>query len=245
MRHLGGVSRDSWPEWARPQLQAAVELAARTAPGRMLATQLYEGWFAGAVPAGVPATAALAGTYRRAHAGAATSIVDGLPVVDLQDRIGADGWWRTWNTRWRPRVGDTRLLLSPQRADTIVALLTARLRDVPYLLACPTDPVQLRRSGSVVLYVARASVVDAAFVAELAPALRADTPPLCLPIAPGVAAAQYPDNGMTFGEHRCNLLALALADGPPQALTVIADVFAAHGVDPSTPHLSGVVSRAG
>ena len=65
---------------------------------------------------------------------------------------------------------------------------------------------------------------------------------MCLPLGPGIAVAQYPDNGMTFGEHRCHLLALALADArsiePAGALVldVIAQVFAAHGVDPSTPY---------
>jgi hypothetical protein len=79
--------------------------------------------------------------------------------------------------------------------------------------------------------------VSAQVLRAARPLLRTDTPPLCLPVARGVAVAQYPDNGMTFGEHRCHLLALALRR-PGRSLGEIADVFAAHGVDPSRPYRS-------
>ncbi len=237
------MTHDRWPGWARPQLLAAVELA--TAPaavsGRTLAAELYERWFSGAV-AGEPAKAgSLAGAYREAHAAARSVIrIDDVEVLDRHDRIGADGWWRTWNTLWQPRRVDVRVLLSPHAASVadLVALLTERLRFVPYVLACPTVPRHLARSGAVVLHLARLSALTPSVVAEIAPLLRSDTPQLCLPLHPGIAVAQYPDNGMTFGEHRCHLLALALAADPAAvpSLDAIAAVFSAHGVDPSTPY---------
>jgi hypothetical protein len=83
---------------------------------------------------------------------------------------------------------------------------------------------------------------DADCVAELLPdlvPLLEDTrPPLCLPLAPGVGLAADPDNGMTFGEHRCHLIALAL--GLPSArrapLDAIAHVFTTHEIDPAEPY---------
>jgi hypothetical protein len=235
------VEHDRWPRWARPQLLAAVDLAATTVPGRTLAAELYDRWFAGAVAAGPSPSAPLVGAFRRAHAEVATSLADGVAVLDRHDRLGTDGWWRTWNTAWRPRQGDTRVLLSPRAADVadVVGVLTARLRDVPYLLAAPSAPDRLARSGSVVLHLARPSALSPQVIRELTGLLRTDTPPLCLPVAPGIALAQYPENGMTFGEHRCHLLALALRTAPARAaLPAIAEVFAAHGVDPSTPYRS-------
>ena len=191
----------------------------------------------------VPARA-LAGAYRDAHAASTVSRHDGVDVLERHDRIGADGWWRTWNTLWQPRHDDARVLLSPraQAAPELVALLTSRLSEVPYVLACPTVAMHLSRSGSVVLHLSRLSALTPQLAADLRTLLRPDTPPLCLPLGPGIAVAHYPDNGMTFGEHRCHLLALALADARSSApadalvLEVIAEVFAAHGVDPSAPY---------
>lgn len=231
---------DRWPEWAREQLQAAVALASSVPDGRPLAVDLYERWFAGAMTQAPSAAARpLVGEYRRAHDAVATLVVDGLPVLDRHDRLGSDGWWRTWNTSWRPAAGGARVLLSAEHdaAATLVGALTRQLRDVPYLLACPTDPARLARRGSMVLYVPRLRVLTPELVGALAALLRPETPPLCLPLAPGIAVAQYPDNGMTFGEHRCHLVALALRAGAAgAALSAIADVFAAHGVDPAAPY---------
>jgi hypothetical protein len=231
---------DRWPQWAREQLLTAVSLAASARTERLLAAELYERWFAGTVqPDTGDRPRPLVGEYRRAHAGVATSIIDGLPVLDRNDRIGRDGWWRTWNTTWRPRNTTPRVLLTPHpdRADTLVGELTGRLRDAPYVLACPTESARLAGSGAVVLYIPRLVSLTPDLMSTLAPLLRADSPPLCLPVAPGVAVAQYPDNGMTFGEHRCHLVAMALRSaGDGAALSTIADVFSAHGVDPATPY---------
>jgi hypothetical protein len=244
-RLLLHVIDDRWPDWARPQLMGAREMAVELAdgvtpaagPGRTLATELYDRWFSGAVAAEPVPQRPLVGAYRAAHADTATVYADGVHVLSRRDGVGADGWWRTWNTPWRPRRGDTRVLLSVRAAAVaeLVHELTDRLCGAPYLLTCPTDPVRLTRSGAVVLYLARLRDLTPEAVHDLGPLLRPESPPLCLPVAPGVAVAQYPDNGMTFGEHRCHLLALALRGRRP-SLAEIADVFAAHGVDPSTPY---------
>jgi hypothetical protein len=43
---------------------------------------------------------------------------------------------------------------------------------------------------------------------------------------------------MTFGEHRCHLVALALRhpSSAREPLRTIAAAFAAHGIDPAAPH---------
>jgi hypothetical protein len=72
----------------------------------------------------------------------------------------------------------------------------------------------------------------------LAPSLRPELPPLCLPLMSGVGLASHPSNGMTFGEHRCHLISLALRqpDAGNNPLAAIAETFRAHGIDPATPH---------
>ncbi len=228
----------SWPEWAREQLLSAVALASSAPSARPLATDLYERWFAGV--SGRAAPRPLLGEYRRAHRDTAVRVVDGIRVLDHRDAI-KDGWWRTWNTEWRPPRTGSRVVLSPhpERAAELVARLTWALREVPYLLSAPIEPARLAAHGAGVLRLARRSSLTPELLREIGPCLRPDSPPLCLPVAPGVALAESPHNGMTFGEHRCRLVAMALQSAAAgNALRAIADVFSAHGVDPSAPHRS-------
>jgi hypothetical protein len=230
-----------WPAWALPQLRHAVRLATRirARPQRIaLAPELYRLWFNPIV--GRPVEPGrpwrpLPGLYRSAHAGSGSRIViDGLATVARNDVIGRDGWWRTWGDSWRPttsRAESVRLVMSP-RPDALaqfVATVTAALLDVPdpWLLACATDPRRLGRCGAAVLHVGDPTVLSAQTVAALR-------------LHAGIAVADTPDNGMSFGEHRCHLIALALrTHGGRQApLRAIATVFASHGIDPGRPHES-------
>jgi hypothetical protein len=256
--HHGQVDAASvaaqWPPWALTQLRHAVRLAARIEgrPQRIaLAPELYRLWFTPIV--GRPIEPGrpwrpLPGLYRAAHAGSGSRVVvDGVATVERNDVICRDGWWRTWGDAWRPthsRAETVRLIMSP-RPDALaqfVATITAALLDqtAPWLLACATDPRRLRRCGAAVLHVTDPEVLRPHTVAALRPLLRATAPPLALPLHPGIAVAHNPDNGMSFGEHRCHLIALALRTRPqPHApLRAIADVFTAHGIDPARPHES-------
>lgn len=248
------VAADPWPSWAQPQLHAAVAITARiVADGaaRSLAAELHRRWYAPELSTTVDLDRSwgpLGGVYRRAHAGSGAPITaDGISVVDRHDVISRDGWWRTWGDEWSPirsRSASTRVLLSP-RPDALpefVHTLTAALLDepVPWLLACPTDPRRLRHAASAVLYVPDTSVITADLIDQLAPMLRPQTPQLCLPLAPGIAASEYPASGMSFGEHRCHLVALGLQhpDARRDPLHAIAHTFASHGIDPAAPHRS-------
>jgi hypothetical protein len=68
--------------------------------------------------------------------------------------------------------------------------------------------------------------------------LHPTTPPLSLPIAPGIGLAEYPNRSLRFGELRCHLIAVALRHPSSAAdpLRAIAAVFRAHGLDPAAPH---------
>jgi hypothetical protein len=210
---------------------------------------LYRSWFTPELGDGVgsPTQLPLAGLFRASHAGSRTRVQRGsLSVVARQDVLRAGGWWRTWGEHWTPvgRRESVRLLLTP-RADALaefVATVTGLLlaTRVPWSLACATDPRRIARSGCAVLDLPNLDAVPDDLLAALAPLLRPVTPPLCLPVAPGVGAAEYPDNEMTFGEHRCHLVALGLRHRrrARDPLSSIASVFAAYGIDPATPHRS-------
>jgi hypothetical protein len=246
----GGDGGGQWPQWAVPQLLAAAAIAdgVRGERGLVLPAELYRRWFNPVLGPGASTGRPLAGVYRSAHAGSAHRIErDGLAVVDRNDVVGRDGWWRTWNDRWLPtrsRAAGVRLLLSPrpERAGDLVRVITSRLRGapVPWLLAVSTHPARLGRPAAATLYVQHSAQLPLDLLQELRPLLQDVTPPLTLPIVPGAGLAQTPGNGMSFGEHRCHLVALALrtAAARRDPLAAIADVFRMHSVDPAHPYRS-------
>lgn len=241
---------DAWPAWALPQLAAAFAVADRTPAGTSVAARLYRDWFNPPLPefAELPPfrdPMPLAGTYRAAHAGSNRRVTrDGVAVLDRQDIVGRDGWWRTWGSAWTPpreRRRGVRLVLSPRpdRLGVVVSTVTTALHDVevPWALACATSPRRVRRTGAVVLDLPSEAALPPELVPALAPVLLPHCPPLCLPVGRGSALAGHPGNGMTFGEHRCHLIALALRRGAgPRRSATLAAVFDAHGIDPAAPY---------
>jgi hypothetical protein len=240
----------AWPAWALPQLTAGIAVADRTPAGGSVAARLYRDWFNPPLPeldALPPFRYAmpLAGVYRAAHAGTGRRLSrDGVAVLDRHDVVGRDGWWRTWGSAWTPpreRRRGVRLVLSPRpdRLGVVVRTVTAALldTDLPWSLACATSPRRVCRTGAVVLDVPCETALPAGLVPALSPALLPQRPPLCLPVGRGAALAGHPSNGMTFGEHRCHLIALALRRGAgARRLSAIAEVFDAHGIDPAAPY---------
>lgn len=237
-----------WAPWARPQLLAAVAIAAELPAGRRgagLAAELHRSWYAQPVTTAVELDrrwGPLGGLYRRAHAGAPTR-VDGISVVDRHDVLGRDGWWRTWGERWLPtrsRAGSVRLLLSPrpESLPLFTTTLTAALLDldVPWLLSCATDVRRLRRAGAAQLHVPAGWTPADGLVARLEPLLMPVAPPLARPLGAGIAVVEDPDTGPTFGVHRCRVVAQGLRHPGGDPLAAVADAFAGHGLDPAAPH---------
>jgi hypothetical protein len=243
----GGAAAGPWPAWARPQLVRAVGIANRADDRTSVSGLLYREWFnpvATANPDDLPTRRPLAGLYRAAHAGSRTRTRSGsVCVVARNDIIRADGWWRTWGADWLPpRNRSVRLMMTPRpdRLADFVAAVTGRLvrESVSWSLACAIDPRRIARYGCAVLDLPDLQAVPEGLVEELEPLLQPVAPPLCLPIAAGIGVATNPDNGMTFGEHRCHLVALALRhpSSVRDPLRAVAAVFTAHGIDPSAPH---------
>jgi hypothetical protein len=247
---LRGPAAGPWPEWAVPQLTAAVGLATTAADRTSVAALLYRNWFnpVAGDTWGLPAWTPLAGLYRAAHAGSGSRVQRGtLSVVARQDVLRTNGWWRTWGEYGIPprgRRGSVRLMLTP-RPDCLtdfVRTVTDRMLAgrTPWSLACATDPWRIARTGCAVLDLPSLDDVPSDLLTKLQPLLRPAAPPLCLPLAPGVGLAEYPDNGMTFGEHRCHLVALGLRHRrrSRDPLSTIASVFSTYGIDPAAPHRS-------
>jgi hypothetical protein len=244
-----GGCADPWPSWARADLLRAVGIAESFGTGAGLAAELHRSWFTPVIDDAVRihrGWAPLGGTYRHAHAGGGSPIsVDGVCIVDRHDVIGRDGWWRTWGEAWQPtrsRAGSVRLMLTPRIelvAEFVTAVTAAMLdTDLPWLLACSTDPRRLRRAGAAVLHLPAAENITFDLVARLLPTLRPGSPALCEPIAPGMAVSEDPGFGLSFGRHRCAIVADALADRDGGPLAAVAAAFVANGLDPRAPHRS-------
>jgi len=110
------------------------------------------------------------------------------------------------------------------------------------------DPAACRRADTAVVTVRRDDVPAVARAAQRqwvrAPfALSPSAPAFTRQIAPGVALADQPGAGTSFGRHRCGLVAAGLvaaghgADAATRRATVL-DHLTAAGLDPAAPHLN-------
>ncbi len=237
---------DRWPDWARSQLTDAVRIAGRAPAGANVAALLHREWFLPRVDGagfGRPLRP-LAGVFRAAHAGTGVRrTVGDLTVLARHDVVAADGWWRTWGESWTPprsRPDTVRIVLTPHpgRLAAFVRTVTGALLDssAPWGLACATRPSRMRRAGGAVLQLPDLDALPEGLLDELAGLLHPVVSPLGAPLAAGAALVVAPTTGMTFGEHRCHLVAVALRQPAAAAdpLGTIASVFAAHGVRPAT-----------
>lgn len=120
-----------------------------------------------------------------------------------------------------------------------------------YSLKCPFLAAAYTRVDAVILYAQRDGwptlqpVVEALAV-QLQPYLRCDHPPLTLGLAPGVAFAENPDGGVSFGESRCRALApvvRAVIEQPvvckDEACGRLVEGLIAAGIDPQQPWFNG------
>ncbi len=253
---MGGAAADptarreahDWPGWARTQLGQAIDLVAAAPQSVNTAVLLYRTWFNPPLDAPIllRRRRPIAGVCRAAHAAnRMRTIRDGVPVLNRHDVVGADGWWRTWGSCWTPprrRRNSVRILLSPDpaRLGELVEAVTGALldSDVAWSLSCATTSARARRAGAAIIALPGLNALPDGLLGALEPILQPVAPPLCLPLTPGAALAAYPDNGMTFGEHRCHLIASALRHHGPQdnPFDVIGRAFVAHGIDPAAPH---------
>lgn len=148
-------------------------------------------------------------------------------------------------------VRRTRLYLNVDAEGARAAIaLCGRLNElrVPFTLKVAADPAIYGRCDTVVLFVRRDAfpsgrqVVMEAVERGLRP--RTGSPALTLGLAPGISVADDPDDGTSFGESRCGLLAEGLlrahalcARTVDSRVEAIARVFGERGIRLDRPHL--------
>jgi hypothetical protein len=104
--------------------------------------------------------------------------------------------------------------LTAEGAPLWIASLTTRFNQarVPFHAKVLSDPAMYHRADAGVLYVARPEVGAAlallpALHRDVAGKLRATTPMFTRRLADGLAVAEDPGDGSSFGQHRCQLVA--------------------------------------
>jgi hypothetical protein len=122
--------------------------------------------------------------------------------------------------------------------------------DVAFHAKVLNDPGAYIRADAGVLYVARTDLTEAmALLPDLhravSPLLRETTPMFTMRLTSGLAVAEDPGDGRSFGEHRCRLVAEGLArafkadrSGPHELADSVAARFAEDGLDITRPWLN-------
>jgi hypothetical protein len=164
--------------------------------------------------------------------------------VDWSDP--ATGFWHLQSPAGPP--GDPLLRLyvgvDADQAAAAIAAITAILdgAEARYALKCPSHAAGFARRDSLVVYLESAAwPARASDIRRLgkAVALRPLTPPLTLAIAPGLAIADDPGDGRSFGQAICEALAPAAraAAGDPDHVVAAAfgEALALTGFDPAAP----------
>jgi hypothetical protein len=138
------------------------------------------------------------------------------------------------------------LNLIPDAAPAVFAAVVRRLEaeGIPYAGKLLDNPANFGRPDAAVFYATRAdasALVSSVRGAYDADAFGATVPAFTREVAPGIAVADDPGDGMSFGFHRCGLIAAGIAAagaGDPHArLGAIIDAFLRAGIDPARPHL--------
>jgi hypothetical protein len=134
-----------------------------------------------------------------------------------------------------PRVLDrVYLSLRPEGAVTFIQEATRRLNreGLAFVAKVVDDPDGFDRRDSAVLAFERADRVRGLAAAEelgaaLEPYLGDGAPAMTLPLGPGLAFAEDPGGGESFGAHRCRLIAEAAVDAADRGLRALDDRLAA------------------
>lgn len=141
--------------------------------------------------------------------------------------------------------------LDPAAAVELLGRCTERLNDrgVEFGGKVLNDPDSFGRSDPFVLFTSPASAADVVrgvrvACTDLTP--KGPPPSLTLEIAPGIGVAEQRgvDGGLSFGQHRCSLIAAGLRSagstggraGAEQRVERVNAQFTQHGIDPTRPY---------
>jgi hypothetical protein len=186
-------------------------------------------------------------------------LLDGDAATLLADRLStanAPGYLSVFGTR--PPSGPlVRLYWSPLPSAVprlVAGLFRLDQAKVPFAAKFLADPSGYERADAGVLYlgaehVARAWPVVAATYAEVAHALCGRTPAFTLRLRPGLAFAEDPPDGDSFGQHVSRALAEAIvaADphaGPDERTRQVCAALERAGFDLARPHCHGGADRS-
>ena len=142
--------------------------------------------------------------------------------------------------------------VTPSGAIDLMHLATRQLNaaHVPFQLKVHSNVARVARNDGAVLYLHKQNYEDARGVledvhAQVAPSLRAAVPALTKRLAHGVGLAENPGTDLSFGEHRCRLLAEALIRANEQGKTSIGDclhvvqeLLENEGIRPDMPYMN-------
>ncbi|MEV4891112.1 T3SS effector HopA1 family protein [Nonomuraea sp. NPDC055795] len=144
---------------------------------------------------------------------------DLLDVVRRHDWTDQDsGFWCARSPdQPEPPINRAYLNLPAGAAAPVLHAVTARLEreGLPHSLKCPSAADGYARVDSLVIYYEREREEQAHTALQevhmdIGSLLRPAVPPLSLRLAPGLAHAEQPAGGESFGQSRCRVLATAL-----------------------------------
>lgn len=188
------------------------------------------------------------------HPGVPVQPGDAMALVTRRDGgEGSEGWWQTWAASGpAPEREMLRIYWNcgEGAAAELVAGITSVLEEgrARYTLKCPSEPELFGRRDAVVLYLtpevwAAAKRGLRAVHVEISKRLGESTPPLTLRLGRGVALAEDPENGHSFG----TTMAWAVADGLLRVLVegraeeeeivqLMGERLVARGIAPEQPY---------
>jgi hypothetical protein len=134
----------------------------------------------------------------------------------------------------------------------LVRLLTVKLNrfQVPFRLKCVNNSLNYNRTDAAVLYFNKrfyriGSELVATVHRQTSQYLKSGTPLFTKLLASGLGFAEQPENGASFGQHRCRVLAEALYNGYEQKLdseeerlTEVVEHFERKGLSIERPYLN-------
>lgn len=156
-----------------------------------------------------------------------------------------------------PPIGGTPLVrlywnVTPFAAIEFIRMVTPALNDmgIAFRLKVLSEPQLFDRCDALVLYIQKTDISRARPVlsdayAHISAELRPRTPIFTKPLAAGVGLAENPENGESFGWHRCGLLAEGIVRAHESAKRQVDDrvqsvieVFGERGIKISAPFLN-------
>lgn len=173
--------------------------------------------------------------------------------VPAQRTAPSPGPWRTWGGGWEQRAahGDQLVRIyfacAPLTSLHVVGAVATHAQQwqTPWLLSSRAMSQPVPSADATVLYVPSDAIAGlheplTRLIADVQPFLGSTLPALTLPVAPGVAVAQNPADGRSYGEHRCAIIArTVLAHGSHNHRETVERTLIAlrrAGVDPRRPY---------